>query len=155
MNFLKNLNGLKSKEIAFLLLIFAGWIGAHRFYLGKNASGILYLFTFGLFGFGIIIDLFSISDQVDACNMREQLKNTAYNPEVMNEAVAKLAKANEAMANLINQQAQNNQPPQQYSRTTPGGVDKIKMLTDLNQLLYAGIITQEEFDAEKAKILNS
>ncbi len=144
---------MKDKGIAYALLIFGGSIGLHRFYIGKIGSGLLYAFTFGVFGIGIVLDLFTLGEQVEACNMRNQLVN---NDGAINSSLANAVLTNQAaLANLLSQQAQNNQPPQQYSRTTPGGVDKIKMLTDLNQLLYAGIITQEEFDAEKAKILNS
>lgn len=47
----------KNKWVAVLLCFFLGVIGAHRFYEGKIASGILYLFTVGLGGVGVIIDL--------------------------------------------------------------------------------------------------
>ena len=46
----------KNKWVAFFLCFFLGWIGAHKFYEGRTGLGILYLFTFGLFGFGWIID---------------------------------------------------------------------------------------------------
>ncbi len=45
---------------AFLLCWFLGYLGAHKFYEGKTGMGILYLFTFGLFGIGILIDWISI-----------------------------------------------------------------------------------------------
>ena len=45
-----------NKWVALLLCIFLGWIGAHKFYEGKTGMGILYLFTWGLFGFGWFID---------------------------------------------------------------------------------------------------
>lgn len=41
----------------FLLLFLAGGIGAHRFYVGKRASGFLYLLTLGLFSIGVIVDM--------------------------------------------------------------------------------------------------
>lgn len=50
----------RNKWTAFLLCFFLGGIGAHKFYEGKTGLGILYIFTFGLFGIGIIIDLISI-----------------------------------------------------------------------------------------------
>lgn len=50
----------KNKWVAFLLCLFLGPIGAHRFYEGKVGSGILYLLTLGLFGIGALIDLIVI-----------------------------------------------------------------------------------------------
>ena len=46
----------RSKLVTFLLWYFLGVFGAHRFYLGKVGTGILYLLTAGLFGFGAIFD---------------------------------------------------------------------------------------------------
>lgn len=39
---------------------FVGTFGIHRFYVGKVASGLFYLITFGVFGIGWIIDLIMI-----------------------------------------------------------------------------------------------
>lgn len=61
-----NINGaamygrLKNKWVALALCVFLGFFGAHKFYEGKIGMGILYLFTAGLFGFGIIIDFFTL-----------------------------------------------------------------------------------------------
>ena len=41
-----------------------GFCGGQRFYAGKMGSGLLYLFTFGLFGFGQLIDLALIPGMV-------------------------------------------------------------------------------------------
>ena len=46
----------KNKWTAFLLCLFLGYLGAHKFYEGKAGMGILYIFTFGLFGIGWFID---------------------------------------------------------------------------------------------------
>ena len=46
----------KSRLVAFLLCTFLGYLGVHRFYVGKVGTGILWLFTGGLFGLGIFID---------------------------------------------------------------------------------------------------
>lgn len=45
-----------NKWTAFLLCTFLGGFGAHKFYEGKVGMGILYIFTFGLFGIGVLID---------------------------------------------------------------------------------------------------
>lgn len=51
----------KSKWIALVLCVFLGWLGIHRFYEGKIFTGIIYLFTFGIFGIGWIIDIIRIA----------------------------------------------------------------------------------------------
>ena len=50
----------KSKWIAFFLCLILGWLGVHRFYVGKIGSGILYALTFGCLGLGWFMDLFAI-----------------------------------------------------------------------------------------------
>ncbi|NWK57426.1 TM2 domain-containing protein [Verrucomicrobiaceae bacterium N1E253] len=53
---------------AWILQTFLGVFGAHRFYLGKIGTGILWFFTAGLFGIGYIYDYFSLNAQVDQAN---------------------------------------------------------------------------------------
>ena len=58
-------NNMEQKEqthsvlLGYLLWIF-GFIGAHRFYYGKQVTGVIWFFTLGLFFIGWIIDLFLI-----------------------------------------------------------------------------------------------
>ena len=47
--------------VALLLCIFLGGLGVHRFYVGKVGTGILYLFTGGLLGIGVIVDIILIA----------------------------------------------------------------------------------------------
>lgn len=63
-------NGGNSKGTAFLLWLAClfGLCGVHRFYLGRPGTGLLYLFTFGLFGVGQLIDLVRLPAMVDQEN---------------------------------------------------------------------------------------
>lgn len=51
----------KSKVVALILAILFGYLGIHKFYLGKIGMGILYLFTCGLFGIGWVVDIIQIA----------------------------------------------------------------------------------------------
>jgi TM2 domain-containing membrane protein YozV len=55
----------KDVTVAWLLLAFLGLLGVHRFYLGKIGTGVLWLFTGGLFGIGVIYDLFTLNEQLE------------------------------------------------------------------------------------------
>ncbi|ACH93936.1 TM2 domain-containing protein [Borrelia duttonii] len=50
----------EKKLILFILCFFLGYLGIYRFYSRRVGTGLLYMFTFGLFGIGIIIDLIRI-----------------------------------------------------------------------------------------------
>ena len=51
----------KSKMTALLLCIFLGGLGVHRFYVGKVGTGVLYIFTAAIFGFGWLFDIIKIA----------------------------------------------------------------------------------------------
>ena len=61
---------MKSKPLAFLLwcMCLLGICGAHRFYLGKWVSGVVWLLTFGLLYIGQLLDLLFLSGKVDIAN---------------------------------------------------------------------------------------
>ena len=48
---------LKNKWVAFFLCLFLGYLGVHKFYEGRVLLGIVYFFTGGLLGVGVIYDL--------------------------------------------------------------------------------------------------
>ncbi len=58
----------KDINVAYLLLVFTGIFGIHKFYLGKIGMGILYFCTGGLALFGVIYDLVTLPQQVHAFN---------------------------------------------------------------------------------------
>ncbi|MDJ0796405.1 MAG: TM2 domain-containing protein [Calothrix sp. MO_167.B12] len=53
---------------------FFGLAGLHRLYNGKIGTGLLWLFTYGVFGFGQFIDLFYIPGMVDEQEQKLRLK---------------------------------------------------------------------------------
>jgi len=57
--------GLIDYNLAWITLALGGGLGIHRFVMGKWITGLLYLLTFGLFGFGIIYDFFTLNSQID------------------------------------------------------------------------------------------
>ena len=50
----------KSRLVTFLLCLFLGEFGIHRFYVGKVGTGLLWLISGGFLGIGMIIDLVMI-----------------------------------------------------------------------------------------------
>lgn len=90
----------KSTGVAYFLWFFLSWLGVHKFYLGRIASGVLYIFapwlaTFimlsgvaaaseagallgllALFAWGVwwFVDLFTIPRQTAACNEGVELE---------------------------------------------------------------------------------
>ena len=66
---------MKSKAVTYFLWFFFGFFSAHRFYLGKITSGIIYLLTGQLFGTGWIIDLFLIDGMVERYNLDNRVRH--------------------------------------------------------------------------------
>jgi TM2 domain-containing membrane protein YozV len=49
-------------------LLFFGTFGAHRFYLDRPVSGVLYFLTAGFAGIGIVYDIFAMPFLVASAN---------------------------------------------------------------------------------------
>ncbi|AFU98231.1 NINE protein [Simiduia agarivorans] len=70
-------NDTHNLPMGYLFWIF-GFMGAHRFYYGRQLSGTLYFFTFGLFLIGWIVDLFLIPSMERTADRRYTEGNTDY-----------------------------------------------------------------------------
>ncbi len=78
---------MKSTFVAYLLWFFLGGLGAHRFYLGRPISAILFILTLGGRTIWWIIDLFLIPGMVQIANMKHgggSNQNTNTNTNVIN-----------------------------------------------------------------------
>jgi TM2 domain-containing membrane protein YozV len=58
-------------NLAWILLTFLGLFGVHRMYQQKWLTAILYLFTGGIFGLGILYDFWTLNDQVSILNAQK------------------------------------------------------------------------------------
>ena len=55
-------------NLAWILLTFLGFFGVHRFYMGKWVTGLLYLLTGGILGFGYLYDYWTLNNQISSIN---------------------------------------------------------------------------------------
>lgn len=110
---------MKSKGTAYLLWLFSGFgvLGFHRFYLGKIGTGLLWMFTLGLGGFGALYDLFTLGRQVDVYNAVKAGRNANVNTN-----------ANSNVQNITV-----NVPPQAYYQQQPMQAQQPQMMNQTQQ----------------------
>jgi TM2 domain-containing membrane protein YozV len=115
----------KDKITALILTFVLGFVGVHRFYLGKIPSGVLYFFTGGVFGIGVFIDFFSL------LTMSDQTFDLRYNQVSFagNYQNTKLNYQQKPLTNIADE------------------------LLKLSDLLDKGVITFEEFERRKVRLL--
>jgi predicted transcriptional regulator len=90
--------------------------GLHRFYLGKIGSGLLYLFTGGLFFFGTVVDFFRLPQMVREANLKYEY-HRALTAGRENMPPGRRAKPRETIEKVILKTARKN-----MGLTTPGQV---------------------------------
>ena len=61
--------GAINYTVTWVLLVFLGPLGLHRFYLGKPWTGLLFLLTCGIFLIGVIYDWWTVNEQIFKENM--------------------------------------------------------------------------------------
>ncbi len=165
---------MKDKNVAAILAFFFGGVGAHKFYLGQIGSGILYLvfcWTFipSLIAF-IEFIILAMMDR-DEFNRRYNGANTLGAPVVVNMLPpSPYYPPGQPYGQPYGQQPPQGygyggqQPPQGYPGYPPGQarpgapaqggqIDVVAKLEKLNELRIAGLLTEEEFSQQKARIL--
>lgn len=66
--------GVINYNLAWILLVYLGYLGIHRFYMRKWITGILWLCTGGLFFLGYLYDLWTLNQNISKVN--HELKTT-------------------------------------------------------------------------------
>ena len=142
----KTIKTMKSKTTAGLLAIFLGEFGIHWFYLGKSGKGIAYLLLFLVFCWTffvpLIVAIVTLIEGIVFLTMNEEKFNMQYNT----------ATIYQPSANNNNAQQKSVEPV--ISAPAQKTEAKGDILMNLKKLLDNGILTQEEFESEKKKILN-
>lgn len=138
---------MKNKTVAGILAIIFGEWGIHCFYLGRIGRGLVYLLIWSFFCWTIIVPVIlaiiaSIEGIVLLCSSQENFDG----------------KYNKGFYNNVPQQPQQvtliaGQP--QPAQNDQAKKSKIETLMELKELLDRGVLTKEEFEVEKQKILRS
>lgn len=140
---------MKTKVAAILLAFFLGCWGIHWFYLGKNGKGVVYLIIgfFGLFFWFplLVTGVLSLIDFIGFLCDSEERFNAKYNYN--NSHFASMQQQTTQYNTQQSNMFQSMQEVQSQSKT--------EKLFDLKKLLDDGVLTLDEFETEKRKILDS
>ena len=119
--------------VTLLFSIFLGYLGIHRFYVGKIGTGILWLLTGGCLGVGALVDIIMIAtENFTDDNNRLIVQDSRKNP---NYAYSSASYGTSGA-------------------TKSSRDDVLDQLEKLAKLRDSGAITQEEFEAKKAILMS-
>ena len=131
---------MKNKIVAAVLAFLFGWIGVHKFYLGRTGAGVLYL----IFSWTFIPALVAFVEGIILLIMSEDEFNQKYNTKW----APQQAQPQNIVVNVENKAVTGSEEKKQEK-------DLSQSLGELHNLLESGALTQEEYDAQKAKLLGS
>ena len=121
---------MRNRTAAILICFFGGYFGIHKFYLGNNVQGILYL----IFSWTFIPAIISFFDFLGLCFMSDREFD---------------AKFNYASVNTLDRS-----PNYPVVQPTKSSKDATATLYDLKKLYEDGIITAEEYEVKRRKMLD-
>ena len=117
---------MKDKTVAALLAFFLGWFGVHKFYLGETVAGVIYL----IFSWTFIPGLIAFFEFIGLLITSQESFDHKYN--------SKYIQANRGGGLHLE-----------------SSKDKATTLKELQKLYEEGVITAEEYEQKRRKILDS
>lgn len=166
---------MKNKVTAAILAVFLGGIGVHRFYLGQTGLGIVYL----IFFWTLIPSIIALIDFIVLLTMSDQDFDRKYNAVLVSSRQPTIniqnsvtglhvgqGQPNHQAANVISTapdggavtqpvaHSANVAPPVQVSSPGNEANDRMNQLERLFELKEKGVLSQEEFEEEKALLLS-
>jgi TM2 domain-containing membrane protein YozV len=133
---------MKDKTTAGLLGILLGGLGAHKFYLGQTGAGVLYL----LFCWTMVPAFVGLVEGVSYLTMSQGAFDARHNGMM-------LPPAGYAALPAPHQNIVVNVAPPAGAASGPV-VDVAGQLKTLHELKLAGALTEDEFEAQKRRLLN-
>jgi TM2 domain-containing membrane protein YozV len=134
---------MKDKTTAGVLALLLGGIGAHKFYLGQTGAGIVYL----LFCWTLIPGIVGLIEGISLLTMNQALFDARHNGVMLAAPGYMAALPAPQPQNIVVNLAQPTGPA--------AGQDVATQLKALHELKLAGALTEEEFAAQKKKLLGA
>lgn len=161
---------MKDKNVAALLALFLGSVGAHKFYLGRPGWGLVYL----MFSFTMIPMLIGWIEFISFALMNQEEFNRRYNSRVLppgQPMVVNMLPPGHPSAGYPGYGPGYGAPgyPPPGSQYHPGPhplagqapavggsqPDIVAKIEKLNELRIAGLLTEDEFQQQKQKLLDA
>lgn len=125
---------MKDKTTAFVLAWFLGGFGVHKFYLGENVAGLLYFITC----WTLIPAVVAFFEGISYLMMDKRSFDAKYNHMM-----------------FLPANPQQTQIAQSVTVNVPSqGADVMAQLEKLGSLRQSGVLTDDEFHAQKRKLLS-
>lgn len=121
---------MRNRTAALVICFFSGGLGIHKFYLGKNVEGILYL----VFCWTLIPSIIAFFEFLGLCFMSDREFD---------------ARFNYGTPNQLGQSSN-----QQMGMPHKSSKEATSTLYELKQLYEDGIITAEEYETKRRKMLD-